>query len=62
MSTDSSTTENIPTPTPAQIRETTAAALASADAGCSQTIQNLKMVHNARLSQLSAPPTSSRSN
>jgi hypothetical protein len=52
MSTDSSTTGNIPTPTPAQIRETTAAALASADAGSSKTIQNLKMVHNARLSQL----------
>ena len=52
MSTNSSATGNIPTPTPAQIRETTAATLASADAGSSQTILNLKMVHNARLSQL----------
>jgi hypothetical protein len=52
MSTDSSTTGNIPTPTPDQIRETTAAALASADAGSSQTILNLKMVHHARVSQL----------
>ena len=52
MSTNSSTTGNIPTPTPDQVRETTAAALASADAGSSQTILNLKMVHHARLSQL----------
>src|SRR5258705_8430352 len=52
MSTNSSTTGNIPTPTPDQIRETTAATLASADAGSSQTILNLKMVHHARLSQL----------
>jgi hypothetical protein len=53
MSTNSSTTGNIPpTPTPAQINETTAAALASADTGSAQTILNLKMVHNARLSQL----------
>jgi hypothetical protein len=52
MSTNSSTTGNIPTPTPAQISETTAATLASADAGSSQTVLNLKMVHNARLSQL----------
>jgi len=52
MSTNSSTTGNIPTPTPVQIRETTAAALASADAGSSQTLLNLKMVHHARLSQL----------
>jgi hypothetical protein len=52
MSTDSSTTGNIPTPTPAQISDTTAAALASADAGSSQTILNLKMVHHARVSQL----------
>jgi hypothetical protein len=52
MSTNSSTTGNTPTPTPAQIRETTAATLASADAGSSQTILNLKMVHHARLSQL----------
>jgi hypothetical protein len=53
MKTDSSTTGNIPpTPTPAQIDDTTAAALAAADAGSSQTVLNLKMVHNARLSQL----------
>ena len=52
MSTNSSTTGNVPTPTPDQIRETTAVALASADAGSSQTILNLKMVHHARLSQL----------
>ena len=52
MGTNSSTTGNIPTPTPDQIRETAAAALASADAGSSQTLLNLKMVHHARLSQL----------
>jgi hypothetical protein len=53
MSTDSSTTGNIPpTPTPAQISDTTSAALASADAGSSQTVLNLQMVHHARLSQL----------
>jgi|SRR5450631_2651585 hypothetical protein len=52
MSKTSSTTGNIPTPTPDQIRETTAATLASADAGSSQTLLNLKMVHQARLSQL----------
>ncbi|HTC76412.1 MAG TPA: hypothetical protein VK684_12605 [Edaphobacter sp.] len=52
MSTNSSTTGNLPTPTPDQISETTAAALASADAGSSQTVLNLQMVHHARLSQL----------
>ena len=53
MSTNSSsTTGNSPTPTPDQIRATTAAALASADTGSAQTILNLKMVHNARLTQL----------
>jgi hypothetical protein len=52
MSTNSSTTGNPPTPTLDQISETTAAALASADAGSSQTILNLQMVHHARLSQL----------
>ena len=52
MSTTSSTTGNSPTPTLDQISETTAAALASADAGSSQTILNLQMVHHARLSQL----------
>ena len=54
MSKDSTTTTgNIPhTPTPAQIDETTAAALAAADAGSSQTVLNLRMAHNARLSQL----------
>jgi hypothetical protein len=53
MSTNSSTTGNIPpTPTPAQINEATAAALASADSGSAHTILNLKMVHSARLSQL----------
>jgi hypothetical protein len=52
MSTNSSTTGNPPTPTLAQISETTSAALASADAGSSQTVLNLQMVHHARLSQL----------
>ncbi len=57
MSTSSSTTgkstaTNSTAPTPAQISATTAATLASADAGSSQTILNLKMVHQARLSQL----------
>jgi hypothetical protein len=52
MSTNSSTTGNPPTPTLDQISETTAATLASADAGSSQTILNLQMVHHARLSQL----------
>lgn len=52
MSTTSTTPGNVPTPTPDQISETTAAALASADAGSAETILNLKMVHNARLSQL----------
>lgn len=52
MSTNSSTTGNVPTPTPDQVRQTTAAALTSADTGSAQTILNLKMVHNARLSQL----------
>lgn len=52
MSTNSSTNGNFPLPTPAQISETTSAALASADAGSSQTVLNLQMVHHARLSQL----------
>lgn len=52
MSTNSSTNGNIPSPTPAQISENTSAALASADAGSSQTVLNLQMVHHARLSQL----------
>ena len=52
MSTTSSPTGNIPTPNPDQIREATAATLASADAGSAETLLNLKMVHNARLSQL----------
>jgi hypothetical protein len=52
MSTKTSATENTPMPTLDQISETTTAALASADAGAAQTILNLKMVHNARLSQL----------
>ena len=52
MSTNTTTTGNTPLPTPTQISETTAATLASADAGSSQTILNLKMVHHARLSQL----------
>lgn len=50
--TGTSTTTNSTTPTPAQISATTAATLASADTGSSQTILNLKMVHQARLSQL----------
>lgn len=56
MSTNSSTTGNIPTqtplPTPDQISETTAAALAAADTGSSQTVLSLQMAHQARLSQL----------
>jgi hypothetical protein len=52
MSTKSSTTGNLPTPTLDQISETTAATLAAADAGSSQAILNLQMVHHARLSQL----------
>lgn len=56
MSTNSGTTWNIPTqtpaPTPDQISETTAAALAAADTGSSQTILNLQRAHQARLSQL----------
>jgi dipeptidyl aminopeptidase/acylaminoacyl peptidase len=52
MSTTSTTPGNIPTPTPDQISQTTTAALASADTGSADTILNLKMAHNARLSQL----------
>jgi hypothetical protein len=52
MSTTSTPPGNIPTPTPDQISQTTTAALASADTGSADTILNLKMAHNARLSQL----------
>jgi hypothetical protein len=52
MSTNSSTSGNTPPPTLDQINQTTAAALASADTGSAQTLLNLKMAHNARLTQL----------
>lgn len=53
MSTSSSSTAgNTTTPTPAQISQTTAATLAAADTGSAQTLLNLRMVHQARLSQL----------
>ncbi|MDW5265449.1 MULTISPECIES: hypothetical protein [Acidobacteriaceae] len=50
--TGSSTAGNTTPPTPAQISQTTVATLAAADTGSTQTILNLKMVHQARLSQL----------
>jgi hypothetical protein len=50
--TGSSTAGNTTPPTPAQISQTTAAALAAADTGSAQTLLNLKMVQQARLSQL----------
>lgn len=50
--TGSSTAGNTTQPTPAQISQTTAATLAAADTGSAQTILNLKMVQQARLSQL----------
>lgn len=55
MSTSSNTTAtstDSTAPTPAQIGATTTAALAAADTGSVQTLLNLKMVHQARLSQL----------
>ena len=52
MSTNSSTSGNTPPPTLDQISQTTAATLASADTGSAQTLLNLKMAHNARLTQL----------
>ena len=52
MSTNSSTSGNTPTPTLDQISQTTADTLASADTGSAQTLLNLKMAHNARLTQL----------
>lgn len=53
MSTSSSSSAgNTTTPTPAQISQTTAATLAAADNGSAQTLLNLKMVQQARLSQL----------
>jgi hypothetical protein len=50
--TKSNTASNSTAPTPAQISATTAATLAAADTGSVQTLLNLKMVHQARLSQL----------
>ena len=52
MSKNSSTSGNTPPPTLDQISQTTAATLASADTGSAQTLLNLKMAHNARLTQL----------
>lgn len=53
MSTESSnTTGDTPRPSAVQIRLTTSDALASADAGATETLSNLKTVHQARLNQL----------
>jgi hypothetical protein len=48
----SGSTGELPTISSDQASQTLAAALSSADAGSSQTILSLKMVHQARLSQL----------
>lgn len=52
MSTSSGTRANIPQPSPEEFDAAVQSSLGTADTGATQSIQNLRLIHEARLSQL----------
>jgi hypothetical protein len=52
MSTSSGKRTNLPQPSPEELDAAVQASLGTADAGAAQSLQNLRLIHEARLSQL----------